>query len=365
MALRTNQNTFLAANTFSGVVIATNVANQFAGAFLGTFFGNGAGLTNLPNFAATNAWNLAGNAGTSPTINFLGTTDGQPLILKAAGGVGIGTTNPSAPLTVIGARAGSYTTPVVYIENTNVAGNSSPALRLASSGNTADGVLNVSAFGTGKIAAFGANPFGEVVNLDTNGSFFFDPRTRQMLNLWGTLYGIGVQNFTLYARSDGGFAWFNKGTHANSQNDAGAGGTTLMSLSSSGDLSVLGAINVGSYSGNGAGLSGLWKTSGNAGTTSADFIGTTDNQALQLKVNGARAFRLEPNANSPNVIGGFAGNRVPLRCRNSPKFQSVTFPQTKGGGLLPAGKALQSLGRFGLSPHDRFLNHHPSFVRAG
>ena len=56
---------------------------------------------------------------------------------------------------------------------------------------------------------------------------------------------------------------------------------------------------------------GLWKLSGNAGTTpGANFLGTTDNQALELKVNGQRALRIEPDATSPNLIGGFSGNAV-------------------------------------------------------
>jgi hypothetical protein len=51
-----------------------------------------------------------------------------------------------------------------------------------------------------------------------------------------------------------------------------------------------------------------WGLTGNAGTTPAtSFIGTTDNQALEVRVNGVRAFRFEPGA---NVIGGFSGNFV-------------------------------------------------------
>jgi hypothetical protein len=54
---------------------------------------------------------------------------------------------------------------------------------------------------------------------------------------------------------------------------------------------------------------GFWKASGNAGTTpGTSFLGTTDNQALELKVNGVRAFRLEPDGTSPNVVGGYSGN---------------------------------------------------------
>ena len=58
-----------------------------------------------------------------------------------------------------------------------------------------------------------------------------------------------------------------------------------------------------------------WSLTGNAGTTpGANFLGTTDNQALELKVNGQRALRLEPatsgSAFGPNVIAGHAGNSV-------------------------------------------------------
>ena len=57
-----------------------------------------------------------------------------------------------------------------------------------------------------------------------------------------------------------------------------------------------------------------WLLGGNAGTTGADFLGTTDNQALDLRVNSARGLRLEPASDgtspSPNVIGGSPDNSV-------------------------------------------------------
>ena len=58
-----------------------------------------------------------------------------------------------------------------------------------------------------------------------------------------------------------------------------------------------------------------WRLTGNAGTTpGTNFVGTTDNQALELKVNGERALRLEtdpfPGTYGPNIIGGFLGNFV-------------------------------------------------------
>jgi uncharacterized coiled-coil protein SlyX len=56
---------------------------------------------------------------------------------------------------------------------------------------------------------------------------------------------------------------------------------------------------------------GFWSLSGNAGTIAGtDFLGTTDNQSLELHVNGARALRLEPDDAGPNLIGGYGGNLV-------------------------------------------------------
>ena len=79
-----------------------------------------------------------------------------------------------------------------------------------------------------------------------------------------------------------------------------------------------------SFAGNGAGLTGVnantldglggasfWQLGGNAGTTAgANFVGTTDNQPLELKVNGIQALRLEPASGTPNVIGGGPNNSV-------------------------------------------------------
>jgi trimeric autotransporter adhesin len=57
----------------------------------------------------------------------------------------------------------------------------------------------------------------------------------------------------------------------------------------------------------------VWVIGGNAGTSpGTHFLGTSDNQALELKVNGTRVLRLEPTANldTVNVIGGSARNAV-------------------------------------------------------
>lgn len=57
--------------------------------------------------------------------------------------------------------------------------------------------------------------------------------------------------------------------------------------------------------------SDYWALGGNTGTTpGTQFLGTTDNQALELKVNGVRGLRLEPTAQGPNLIGGYSQNFV-------------------------------------------------------
>ncbi len=55
----------------------------------------------------------------------------------------------------------------------------------------------------------------------------------------------------------------------------------------------------------------FWSLTGNAGTTpGTHFLGTTDVQALELRVNGERALRLEPHPDSPTLIGGHGSNSV-------------------------------------------------------
>jgi len=54
-----------------------------------------------------------------------------------------------------------------------------------------------------------------------------------------------------------------------------------------------------------------WALTGNAGTTpGANFVGTTDDQPLELHVNDVRALRIEPNNSGPNLVGGYYGNTV-------------------------------------------------------
>ena len=75
-----------------------------------------------------------------------------------------------------------------------------------------------------------------------NTSVSFGSSTQQMVNLYSTTYGLGVQSSTLYYRSDDGYAWFKGGVHADTANDAGAGGALAMKLDSSYNLTASGDV---------------------------------------------------------------------------------------------------------------------------
>src|ERR1039458_5294857 len=82
-------------------------------------------------------------------------------------------------------------------------------------------------------------------NQQITGNLSFGSATRQMLNLWGTQYGIGVQSRLVYFRTDNsdtsnGFIWYKGGVHNDGYANAG-GGTEMMRLVTAG-LSVNGTI---------------------------------------------------------------------------------------------------------------------------
>jgi len=70
----------------------------------------------------------------------------------------------------------------------------------------------------------------------------FGSTKRQMLDLFDTGYGMGLQSGTLYQRSDSQFALFQGSVHSDDRSNPGFGGTVLMTHSSSG-LKVNGTVD--------------------------------------------------------------------------------------------------------------------------
>lgn len=103
------------------------------------------------------------------------------------------------------------------------------------------------------------------------------------------------------------------------------------------------AVATGSSGGSG------WSLTGNAGTNPAtNFIGTTDNQALEIRVNNTRVYRFEPETGlpantAPNIVGGQSANFA------SPGVFAATIA---GGGFLTifgpfANRVTDNLGTVG------------------
>jgi len=112
-------------------------------------------------------------------------------------------------------------------------------------------------------------------------------------------------------------------------------------------------------------LFNAWKITGNAGTSPLiNFVGTTDNQELELRVFNQRALRLEPNGTSPNVLGGqynFAPGSVGVAIGGGGNFFEANLAQGNyaviGGGLnnraalaatVSGGGSNQALGDFSV-----------------
>ena len=97
--------------------------------------------------------------------------------------------------------------------------------------------------------------------------------------------------------------------------------------------------NVNAATLNGLNAANFWKLGGNA-ISPGQFLGSTNNQPVEIWVNNLRALRLEPNNTSPNVIGGFAGNYV------APSVYGATIGGG-GGAFGYTNKVTDSMGAIG------------------
>jgi hypothetical protein len=82
------------------------------------------------------------------------------------------------------------------------------------------------------------------MTLSDAGNLEFGARTRQMIDLWAVPgshnYGIGVQAWTLYFRTDSDVCWFRGGSHSDTQSSAGSGGVLAMRLDGTSSLEIFG-----------------------------------------------------------------------------------------------------------------------------
>lgn len=134
-----------------------------------------------------------------------------------------------------------------------------------------------------------------------------------------------------------------------------SGAVTLNSPANSFTGNGTGLTNVNAATLGGLNSSSFWKTSGNAGTTpGVNFLGTTDNQPLELWANNSRGLRLEPNnSGAPNLIGGASVNYV---------TPGIVGAVIGGGGATNAG----SFGSNSVSGNFGFIGGgNKNFIQPG
>jgi hypothetical protein len=169
------------------------------------------------------------------------------MVLLHNGHLGLGTTDPISKLHVSG--------------DARFSNSSSDYLKLGSGSNSFidsygagnldfrnNGLTNMTLSNSGKLGLNTTNPSEKLHvngNIMTNGNIiatgsldFSTPTTSQMINLWDTSHGIGVQNKTHYVRTDHNFAWYKGGVHSNAVLDPGSGGAAQMVLLENGNLGV-------------------------------------------------------------------------------------------------------------------------------
>ncbi len=324
----TNLTTDLAAKQ-NNITLTTTGTNGFA-----TLSGS---TLNIPNYAGnitSTAWGLQGNAATTPGTNYIGTTDLTDLIFK---------TNNTEKFKISSTGKSRF-----YYNNWNAAGGNN----IFSIGDSTYNIFDVSTTGTDAIFKFrGNNPgyndtwsfnieqgyntkFRSGIYADYQ-SFNFGPNETVRFLQNGS---IGIGTTTTAAKLD---------IAGNIKITDGTQGINKVLTSDANGLASWAALPTVTNTG--------WGLTGNAGTTAAtNFIGTTDNNALTIKLNSAAYGTLNHIANN-NILGVSAGSGA------TGISHSNFFGNNAGFGAIAAIGAnflgLQSGSGASTSSYSNFLGY--------
>lgn len=202
------------AQGISGTIPAENISGSYTNTVSLTnggnnFGGNGSGLTGvnasaLNGLGASNFWQTAGNVGTTPGSNFVGTTDNRPLELHVNGLRALrlepGTTTNGAP-NVIGGSPLNYVSNGVY--GATIAGGGTTNYQGVAYSNSATTIFGTVGGGFGNTVAgpFGATISGGLLNTASGPGAFVGGGALNLATAAGSTIGGGQNN-----TNSGGFA---------------------------------------------------------------------------------------------------------------------------------------------------------------
>ena len=155
------------------------------------------------------------------------------LFVDATGKVGVGNIAPGDELDVGGyMRILTDTNPLRFTSAwSNFTGSATNHAEISNdtgSYKTLMIVGNRSAGGVRRVSVWDRLEINGDLAVNGTGTLDFNPSVRQMINLWKTNYGIGVQSSTQYFRTDRNFAWYKGGSHNNGALDPGGGAVQMV-----------------------------------------------------------------------------------------------------------------------------------------
>jgi hypothetical protein len=245
------------------------------------------------------AWLLKGNSGTNPSVNFLGTIDNQPLVIRtnntekvrvtAPGNVGIGTPIPhsSALLELRGTDKGFLTT---RLNTTQINAIVSPTIGLLT-------------YNTDDNCYWYKHPFGwkRICNTDSLGNIFINTLTTNTIN-------AQTINTSTIVAGTGTFTTITTNSLTTNIYNFGSGiGDSIWVHYAEIDTAYIHQLTVNTIKADSIYLGGnsittvisdsitnmAWLLKGNLGTNPAiNFLGTRDNQPLVIRTNNTEKLRV-------------------------------------------------------------------------
>jgi hypothetical protein len=264
-----------------------------------------------PTGAAAIPWAIAGNAGTDPTSNFIGTLDNfglafrtnnvENMRLLTSGNLGIGTNVPASRLSISGWWLSvGYPTIAAPTNGTIIAGNvgigtNSPAESLTVNG-TIENPLDNSAIVSGNDRSFGfikKSGFTSVLATNNSNPIIFSKLSTAMITSGNVAWGTLIELMRIQNNGDVGIGVAAPGAKLDINWQVRIQG----GVPGIGKILVSDATGLASWQTAATGAAGWWLI-GNAGTVATtNFLGTTDNVDLVFRTNATEKVRVQAGGN--------------------------------------------------------------------